>query len=476
MVKQSVQDMLRKLPSVDAFIQNEVMEEALARHPRKLVLESIRYVLDLKRRVILEQPEVFSEIDLNPSHLLELILEHLEFAADYTLKPVINATGIIIHTNLGRSLLPKEALERLQLLCCSYNNLEYDIAQGRRGSRYVHAEKILCELTGSEAALVVNNNAGAVLLVLNTLAQGREVVVSRGQLVEIGGSFRIPDVMRSSGAILKEVGTTNRTHPRDYESAITEKTALLMKVHTSNYRIVGFSSEVSIEEMVLIGKKHDLPVMEDLGSGSLVDFSSFGLKDEPTVQEAIRSGADIVTFSGDKLLGGPQAGIILGKKELIAECRKNPLTRALRVDKLTLAALEATLRLYRDERQAFAQVPTLRMISASLSELEKRADRLASLLRETDRGQRLDVTVQLSASQVGGGSLPAQNLPTYVVAVKAKDMSTQKIEEKLRSGRPPVIGRIEADHYLMDVRTIQENEIPLVQQAFERLLAQGSTT
>jgi L-seryl-tRNA(Ser) seleniumtransferase len=463
--------MLRRLPGVDALLQTESIADALARHPRKLVLESIRQVLDAKRKSILEQPDSFPDIDLDSLHLAELILDRIDALSEYTLRPVVNATGIVIHTNLGRSLLPDEAVERLQSLCGSYNNLEYDLEKGQRGSRYVHAEEILCELTGSEAGLVVNNNAGAVFLVLNTLAKEREVVVSRGQLVEIGGSFRIPDVMRSSGAILREVGATNRTHPKDYESAINEHTALLMKVHTSNYRIVGFTAEVALEELVAIGRRHGLHVIEDLGSGSFVDLTPYGLPGEPTVQEAVRTGADVVTFSGDKLLGGPQAGIILGKRELIERCKKNPLTRALRVDKMTLAALESTLRLYRDERKALEQIPTLRMITQSRAIIEERAHQLASLLRRADARGRLSVEVRPGASQVGGGSLPAQDLPTSVVAVSSPALSTQKLEMLLRHNRPPIIGRIESDLYLLDVRTLQPRDLPIVQLAFERLLA-----
>jgi L-seryl-tRNA(Ser) seleniumtransferase len=467
----SVQDLLRKLPGVDALLQMEPLQEALTRHPRKLLLESIRHVLEAKRKSILGQEESLHEADLEPPRLVQLILDRLRQISGHTLRPVVNASGIVIHTNLGRSLLPEEAVERLKILCCSYNNLEYDLEKGRRGSRYVHAEAILCELTGAEAALVVNNNAGAVFLVLNTLAAGKEVIVSRGQLVEIGGSFRIPDVMRSSGAILREVGCTNRTHPRDYESAINEATALLMKVHTSNYRIIGFSSEVPLEEMVALGRKHGLLVVEDLGSGSFLNFAPFGLQGEPTVQETVRGGADIVTFSGDKLLGGPQAGVILGKKELIGRCKKNPMTRALRVDKMTLAALEATLRLYRDERLAMERIPTLRMITTPLPVLEERAHRLASLIGEADTRKALQIKVQSSSSQVGGGSLPAQNLPTYVVAVRSHRMSTRKIELFLRNNTPPIIGRIESDLFLMDVRTLQPNELPILQQAFKDILS-----
>ena len=476
MANSDTRELLRRLPSVDALMQTEAVREAMAAQPRGLVLESIRQVLDTLRKRILANPEDAShETDLAPPQLITRILERLEALGSHTLQPVINATGIVVHTNLGRSLLAAEAVERLRLLSAGYNNLEYDLDFGKRGSRYVHAEAILCELTGAEAALVVNNNAAAVLLVLNTLADGREVVVSRGQLVEIGGSFRIPDVMRSSGAILCEVGTTNRTHLKDYEAAIHERTALLMKVHTSNYRIVGFTTEVGLEEMVALGRKHGLPTVEDLGSGSFVDLSPFGLKGEPTVQDAVRAGADAVTFSGDKLLGGPQAGIILGGKEIVARCKKNPLTRALRVDKMTLAALEATLRLYRDERRALAEIPTLRMLTVTPAELEERAHRLASLIQEADTRRRLDIQVVPGFSQVGGGALPEQNIETRVVSVRSGTMSTQKIEASLRSRKPPVVGRIEYDRYLLDVRTIREDEFVFIRDAFEGMLGGPST-
>jgi L-seryl-tRNA(Ser) seleniumtransferase len=466
----SLQEKLRQIPSVENLLQVDAIQEALTRYPRRLVLSSIRYVLEQKRRRFLEEAEVVPTLNLDPSLLVDTILEHLEKSSAYTLQNVINATGIIVHTNLGRSLIAEEAVERLQSICRHYTNLEYDLDRGQRGSRYVHAESILRELTGAEAALVVNNNAGAVLLTLNTLAKGREVIVSRGQLVEIGGSFRIPDVMRSSGAVLREVGCTNRTHLRDYETVVSDQTALLLRVHTSNYRIIGFTAEVSAEELVPLGRKHGIPVMEDLGSGSLVDMAKFGLHGEPTVQGVIRSGVDVVTFSGDKLLGGPQAGVILGRKEIIAECRQNPLTRALRVDKMTLAVLEATLRLYRDDRQALERIPTLRMIAMPLAVIEERAEHLAMLIREADPRNRLHVQVRKSSSQVGGGALPNQDLPTYVVALGSGGMSTQSLEAALRHNEPPIVGRIESDHYLMDLRTLQPEEFPAIQKALERIL------
>jgi L-seryl-tRNA(Ser) seleniumtransferase len=461
-----LQEILRRIPSVDELLQTAPLQALGGRFPRKLVVEGIRQILEAKRQRLLAHPDHAGEVNLQTAHLVELILDRMETLDQHTLRPVVNATGIVIHTNLGRSLLPRSAIERLEVLSRSYNNLEYDLERGRRGSRYVHAEAILCEITGAEAALVVNNNAGAVFLVLNTLAKDREVIVSRGQLVEIGGSFRIPDVMASSGAILREVGCTNRTHLRDYQQAVSERTALLMKVHSSNYRILGFTAEVSLEELVILGRQLALPVVEDLGSGSFYDLSRFGLQREPTAQEAVANGADVVTFSGDKLLGGPQAGIVLGRKELVGRCKKNPLTRALRVDKLTLAALEATLRLYRDETQALEQIPTLRMISTPPAVLEERAQRLAAHLHTLDRAGRFTIALQPSASQVGGGSLPAQDLPTWTVALHSPYLSTQQLERRMRAATPPVIGRIEADKLLLDVRTLQEGDIELIADVF----------
>jgi len=467
----SPQDILRQIPGVDAILQMAPIQDALSRHPRKLVLEGIREVLDETRKRILRGEQTGAK-DIDPSELAGVIAGRIEQIARFTLRRVVNATGIVIHTNLGRSQLPADAIERLQLICKGYSNLEYDLELGRRGSRYVHAEAILRELTGAEAALVVNNNAAAVFLALNTLAKGREVIVSRGQLVEIGGSFRIPDVMAASGASLREVGTTNRTHLRDYAAAINERTALLMKVHTSNYRIVGFTAEVALEELAALGRERGLPVVEDLGSGCFINLSPYGLHGEMTVQESVRAGADLVTFSGDKLLGGPQAGIMVGSGELIAQCRKNPLTRALRVDKMTLAALEATLRLYRDERRALEHIPTLRMIAVSGAELEARARELSELLRGIRGSEVLEIDARKGYSQVGGGSLPAQDLLTSVVAVRSQKFSPNRIEEAMRANDPPVIGRIESDCFVMDARTIENSEFEIIRSAFQRLAGQ----
>jgi L-seryl-tRNA(Ser) seleniumtransferase len=365
--------------------------------------------------------------------------------------------------------LPKTAIEHLLAVADHYSNLEFNLQAGRRGSRYTIVEDILCELSGAQAAMVVNNNAGAVLLCLDTLAHGKEVIISRGELVEIGGSFRIPDVMTKSGALLKEVGTTNRTHMRDYESAIGTNTGLLLKVHTSNYSIIGFTAQVPLVDLIALGKKFQLPVMEDLGSGNLIDFSRFGLLSEPTVQATVASGVDVVTFSGDKLLGGPQAGIIVGKKEIVDHIKANPLTRALRIDKLTLAALEATLRLYRDETQAVAQIPTLAMLTAALPELKARAYKIRDALFSLDQDS-ISVSLTDHTSRAGGGSLPMVELPSCCVAVQIQGVSANGIEVALRSGSPPIIGRIENDRFLLDPRTVLPDEIELIANAFKNLL------
>ncbi|MDR3570492.1 MAG: L-seryl-tRNA(Sec) selenium transferase [Syntrophobacteraceae bacterium] len=468
MGENQIRQLLKQIPGVDAVLQWESVGEALLRHPRKIVLDAIREELGEVRNQILQSEGAL--LPLDPQELARAIARRADRLSAFTLRPVVNATGIVIHTNLGRSLLPEDALTRLQTICRGYNNLEYDLQRGERGSRYVHAESILCELTGSQAALVVNNNAGAVFLALNTLAAGREVVVSRGQLVEIGGSFRIPDVMSASGAILKEVGTTNRTHLFDYAAAISERTAMLMKVHTSNFRIVGFTKEVSLGELAALGQERGLPVVEDLGSGCLIDLAPFGLRGETTVQQTVRAGADLVTFSGDKLLGGPQAGILVGRKELIEKCRKNPITRALRVDKMTLAVLETTLRLYRDEHQALEKIPALRMIALSPEELNRRACELALALQGEDPENLLRIEVRPGFSQVGGGSLPAQDLPTSVVAVQSASISANRIEEFLRRNDPPIIGRIESDRFLMDVRTLIAGETEIIAAACKRMI------
>jgi len=406
--------------------------------------------------------------ELSEEALIDLLKKVFEEYERYTLRRVINATGVIVHTNLGRAPLPSEAIERLIEIARYYSNLEYNLLEGKRGSRYSHVEELLKELTGAEAALVVNNNASAVLITLNTLANGREVIVSRGELVEIGGSFRIPEVMKWAGCILKEVGTTNKTYLFDYENAITENTALLLKVHKSNYAIVGFTKEVSTEELVALGKKRGIPVMEDLGSGCLVDFSKYGLMKEPTVQEVLKAGVDVVTFSGDKLLGGPQAGIILGKKEIIEKIRKNPLNRAIRIDKLTLAALEATLKLYRDENLAIEKIPVLKMILTKQETLKRKANKLLKAIKELNL-PRAKVYLIPTVAKTGGGALPLLNIPSYGVALEIDGFSPQELQKKLRNNEPPIIAITEEKAIVFEVRTLFDEDIPIIKEALQRL-------
>jgi len=452
-----VRELLKSIPKVDEFLAR--LEER-GHHIDRQVKITVREVLDHCRQAILAG-HLKNGKDLDFDHLYGQFGEHFKQRMAPNFRGVINGTGVVIHTNLGRSVLPDEAMAMIGRVGGGYSNLEFDLETGRRGSRYSLVEDILCELTGAEAGLVVNNNAAAVLLCLDTLAKGREVVVSRGQLVEIGGSFRIPDVMARSGAKLVEVGATNRTHLWDYEGAVGEDTALLLKVHTSNYRMIGFSSEVPLVEMVELAGKHGLPVMEDLGSGCLLDLSRFGLMKEPTVTEVIKSGADVVTFSGDKMLGGPQAGIILGRREIIERIKRNPMTRALRIDKFTLAGLEAVLRLYYDEETALTKIPTLAMLSMPKERITAKARRLARRLNKKFAGQ-CQVSIVDTDSRVGGGAMPEQDLPSRAVALKPAEISVNELEERLRKNEVPVIGRIENDLFLLDMRTVADQEIALL--------------
>ncbi|MBC2714708.1 MAG: L-seryl-tRNA(Sec) selenium transferase [Desulfobacteraceae bacterium] len=461
--------LLKKLPGVDHVLETAKQDPELRNTPRTLLTDSVRQVVDRLRKSILEDHQKMHETDFTDADILKKIKRVVKSAMSLNLTRTINATGIVVHTNLGRSLLAKEALDQIQIISARYSNLEYNLATGKRGLRYTAVEDIVCELTGAEAAMVVNNNAAAVLLCLDTIARHREVVVSRGELVEIGGSFRIPDVMEKSGAILKEVGTTNRTHLKDYKHAINDETGLLLKVHTSNYGIVGFTSAVALKELVELGEQHHLPVMEDLGSGTLIDFSKYSPLREPTVKESVNTGADIVTFSGDKLLGGPQAGIILGNRNVIAKIRQNPLTRALRIDKLTLAALESTLRLYRDEEKAIHAIPTLNMLTASIDEIKKKALKLKELL-EQPGDERLSATLIDAGSRAGGGSLPLFELPSKCVGLSISKMTASVIEKTMRENDPPIIGRIEDDIFLMDMRTVAADELTEIANAIQTCL------
>jgi L-seryl-tRNA(Ser) seleniumtransferase len=458
-------EMFRKIPSVDRLLNSPELTKISSKYPRNLILRAINQVLGEVREEIQKNE---SPDDLKIGQVPKKIVDRLQMLNRPSLKPVINATGVIVHTNLGRSILADRVIKRFRPLSEGYSNLEYDLENGKRGSRYSHVEGILKEITSAEAAMVVNNNAAAVLISLDTLARGREVIVSRGQLVEIGGSFRVPDVMGKSGAKMVEVGTTNKTHIWDYEEKIGPDTALLLKVHQSNFQIVGFTEEVETSELMVLGKKYGVPIMEDLGSGCLVDLSKYGLLREPTVQEVLADGMDLVTFSGDKLLGGPQAGIILGRKDLVEAIKKNQLSRALRIDKLTLLALEETLTMYRDEIAAVNEIPTLQMICRSYDDLDKNAQKLTEMLAgpETENYsiERID-----GHSRIGGGALPLQELPTRLLCLTPKKISAQEMEGWLRSYDPPIIVRIETDQVLLDMRTIQEKELKTVSQALKKL-------
>ncbi len=467
-----MKELLRQLPSIDDVLKENRTLAWLETYPKTLVLEAIRTAVEKQRKAIIQSTGKGAKAPSLSAILndTEVILHEL---SEPSLRPVINATGVVVHTNLGRSILSEKALQRIAEISRSYSNLEYDIPAGERGKRHVHIESILTRLTGAEAATAVNNNAAAVLLCLNTLARGREVIVSRGELVEIGGSFRVPDVMERSGAVLREVGTTNKTHLKDYEKAISDQTSLILKVHTSNYKIVGFTKEVSPEELSRLGKKHNVPVMWDLGSGSFIDLSTYGAGSEPTVQEAVDSGVDVLTFSGDKLLGGPQAGLILGRKSYLDPIRSNPLARALRIDKLTLAALDATLAQYLDKDKALREIPTLWMLTQPLSEIERKALLLKKGLQDI-HDEELSVLIQDDRSQSGGGALPTGNFPTKTVCIRHTRMSANRLESSLRLGRPHIIARIKEGMVVFDPRTLNDEEISKIVESMGMIL-KGTT-
>jgi len=461
----SKQDRLRQLPGVDILLELAKQDHRFTDIPPSLVKKAVRTVIAQARTGILENRDTSTA----SQDLLSEALTHAGNAMAFNLVATINATGVVLHTNLGRALLCNDALDNITRVASGYSNLEFNIATGKRGIRYSAVEDLLCELTGAEAAMAVNNNAGAVLLCLDTLTANREVIVSRGELVEIGGSFRIPDVMAKSGSILREVGTTNRTHLKDYRAGITENTALLLKVHRSNYTIKGFTSSVLLDELVAIGRGKNIPVMEDLGSGTLVDLSRYGLGNEPTVSRAAASGADIVTFSGDKLLGGPQAGIILGSKALISRIKANPLTRALRIDKLTLAALEATLQLYRNEEKAVEEIPALRMLTLSFEVIANRAEKMVKALVPRI-GTRADIACVDLSSRTGGGAFPELFLPSRCIAVTPKTISPARLEKAMRQNSPAIIGRIENQSFIIDPRTLQDGQEAIVCNALAAIL------
>ncbi|MDO9083061.1 MAG: L-seryl-tRNA(Sec) selenium transferase [Humidesulfovibrio sp.] len=476
--------LFRRLPAVDQALaalaadtsrHAAALRPVLQAAPRPLIKSLVNEFLDLVREEIRAGAHGDAS-QLSLDALYPRLLAYVSRGARPRFRRVVNATGVVVHTNMGRSLLAPEAVLAVAEAAAHYSNLEFDLASGERGSRYAHVEGLLCRLTGAEAALVVNNNAAAVLIVLDTLCKGREVIVSRGQLVEIGGSFRIPEVMAKSGAILREVGATNRTHLRDYEAAITLETAAFMKVHTSNFRQVGFVKEVPLSELKTLAATFGLPVIEDLGSGSLLRLDVDGLPGEPTAGESVAAGADVVTFSGDKVLGGPQAGIIVGRREIIERIKQNPLNRALRIDKMTLAALEATLRLYLDPELAKNRVPTLSMMTRSLVSLRAQASRLAGLLKK-HLGDRLDVTVRRGVSRVGGGAFPEADLPTALVALvpsaapgAGAGLSVDSLRQALLATDPPLVGRVEDGALCLDPRTVDASEHALVLDALRQAL------
>jgi len=454
---------LRRLPSVDQLVRGLADRPDLAGISRARLTVTVREAVDGARRRLRSGDGV----DGDPlARVTAEVVEALTRTGVFSLRPVVNATGVVLHTNLGRAPLSELAMARLSAIGPAYSNLELDLATKERGSRYSHVEALLRRLTGAEDALVVNNNAAAVLLAIDTLARGKEAVVSRGELIEIGGEFRIPDIMRRGGARLVEVGATNRTHLRDYADAIGPDVGLLLKVHTSNYRVVGFTADVPSRELAALGRERGVPVMEDLGSGSLVDLRPWGFPYEPTVPEVVGSGVELVTFSGDKLLGGPQAGIIVGTRALVSRLKKNPWNRALRIDKFTIAALEATLHAY-DDGTALRTVPTLRMLTEPLPGIRQRARRLLKRLGMDGR-RRLSAAVVEDHSEVGGGALPEVKLPTAAVAVGATPAAARDLDQALRRADPPVIGRIVKDRLLLDCRTILPDQIAAVAAALGR--------
>jgi L-seryl-tRNA(Ser) seleniumtransferase len=456
------QELLKRIPKVDEVLKDQRLFVFFGDTPRELVVESVREAVDELRKEILDwdggDPPV-----INMDNLIDDVVKKVRGKKQKSLRRVINGTGTILHTNLGRARMSEEAGRNVLEAAMNYSTLEYDLKRGARGSRHDHIEKLIAKIVGTEGAMVVNNNASAVLLCLSALAKGKEVIVSRGELVEIGGSFRIPEIMELGGAYLREVGTTNKTKLDDYRSAIDkEKTGALLKVHTSNYKIMGFTAEVSLSELSTLGQEWGIPVVYDLGSGLMADLQQYGI-DEPTVPESIRNGADVVTFSGDKLLGGPQAGIIIGKKQYIDSMKKHPLARAVRVDKMTIAALEATFREYFDMEKAKEKVPVLSMITVSMDEMRTKAILLAEQVRRAT--EAFEIEVIKSEGQIGGGSTPNQFLVGYAVSVVGKKVSADRIERDLRAYEVPVIVRINQDRVLIDMRTVTRDEIDMVARA-----------
>ena len=454
--------LLRQIPAVDELLNRQSLRELEGRVGHRLVVEATRKVLQSLR----ERISGGSLANVSPEMLEKEILEEAEAATGFSLQPIINATGVILHTNLGRAPLAPEALAHLAQAAAGYSNLEYDLERGERGQRDVHTDRLFSRLLGAERALVVNNNAAAVLLALNTLAEGSEVIVSRGELIEIGDSFRIPDVCAKSGAVLREVGTTNRTRAGDYAAAINESTRVFLRVHPSNFRIVGFTERPGLGELAELAHQHNLILMEDLGSGCVVDLAAYGVRDELPAGQSLQAGADVVTFSGDKLLGGPQAGILVGKRKPLENIRTNPLFRALRVDKLTIAALEATVSIYLQGR--LDAIPALRMMRLSKEAIALRAERLA---KRISARPGFTAVLRDGESVIGGGSTPGQTLETSLVAVRHCQHSAAKLEDTLRRHKPAILGRVEQDEFIMDLRTVGEDQDEQIAEAFEKVVS-----
>ncbi|HON90866.1 MAG TPA: L-seryl-tRNA(Sec) selenium transferase [Sedimentisphaerales bacterium] len=455
------QQLMRRIPSVDSLLREPELETLGAEYGRKLVADSVREAIEEIRRQLVDLSSPETEEAAIRARVLTAARQRITAVARPFYRRAVNATGIILHTGLGRAVLATQAIEQIQATLQGYSLLQVDRETGKRSRRDERVEWLLQRLTGAEAATVVNNNAAATAIVLNTVAKGKEVIVSRGQLVEIGGSFRLPEVMAFSGAKLVEVGTTNKTHPRDYENAVTEHTAAILRVHPSNYKIEGFSSEVPLATLVQIAHRHNLVMIDDVGAGALIDFSRFGFAPEPTLPDSVREGADLVTCSADKLIGASQGGIILGKKAWIDKVRQNQFARIVRVGKLTMAVLEATLKLFLDETVALREVPTLQMLQRSAEEIHEHAERLAAALRE----KKVDATTTRGSSQMGSGSLPAQNLPTTLVAITPEGIDAETLARRLRLHEPPVFARIQNEQVLLDPRTLRAGDDGILVEA-----------
>ena len=467
-------NLFRKIPKVDLLLEREEILSLIQDYGLSYVTDKVREVVEEIREEIKACPES-EEVDSFEDRILkkierieDYVMERVEEGLDLKLRPLLNGTGTILHTNLGRAPLSHKISTELATLLSSYSNLEYNLEEGKRGERYSHMKEMLCKITGAEDAMVVNNNASAVLLILSTMARGGEVIVSRGEMVEIGGKFRIPDVCAQSNADMVEIGTTNKTHLRDYEDAITENTKAFLKVHTSNYRIMGFTESVAAKDLKALSVEHNIPIIEDLGSGVLLPLEKYGIRHEPMVQEAIESGVDVVCFSGDKLLGGPQAGIIIGKKKYIDAMKKNPLTRALRIDKFTVAALSMTLREYLQMEGIEERIPVLKMLSETAPSIKERAERLLDMFRKNHiQG---DCSIRPCESQVGGGSLPDTYMDSFAVSFHPHKISVPELEKRLHFTKEPLIGRVMEDDFWIDLRTIREEELERVVESFQEAL------